>query len=427
MTPPARVQAAIGILDSIIAAARGNGAPADRILAEWARANRYAGSGDRRAIRDLVYDGIRCCGEVPVSGRAAMLALAKARPELRDLFDGSRHAPAPIESGEPVANIDTAPRWLREELQASGLDREEQDALTGRAPLDLRVNVLKASRDTLVLPVPAEPTAAPDGLRLSGGQRVEEWPQWQAGEIEVQDTGSQLACVAARAEPGMMVVDLCAGAGGKTLALGAAMANEGRIIACDTSRMRLGRLPSRADRAGVTIAESRLLNPLQERDHFHDILGGNPAEADSADPPVAAGDGAVAGRPVSDGALMGRLGTADLVLVDAPCSGTGTWRRNPEARWRVTPAILKEHAALQARLLDLAAELVRPGGQVSYVVCSLLDIEGADQAAAFLERHPQFASAVPQLPLGRARGTGIRLTPAHDQTDGFFIANFRRT
>jgi 16S rRNA (cytosine967-C5)-methyltransferase len=389
MTPAARVEAAIDLLDAVIAAARGNGPPADRILAEWASANRYAGSKDRRAIRDHVYAAIRICGEVPVTGRAAMLALAKEQPELRALFDGSAYGPEAIEPGEPVANIDTAPRWLRQELLGSGLEREEQDALAMRAPLDLRVNTLKAARDGLELPEAAEPTAAPHGLRLRTGLRIEDWPQWQSGAIEVQDTGSQLSCLAADARPGETVIDLCAGAGGKTLALAAMMENRGRIIACDTSRARLQKLPPRAERAGVAIAETVLLNPGREME-----------------------------------ALEPFEGAADLVFVDAPCSGTGTWRRNPEARWRVTPASLKEQTALQARLLDIAARLVRPGGRLVYVVCSLLDAEGAEQGEAFLERHPNFTTDPPQLPLGRPRGTGTRLTSLHDGTDGFFIARY---
>ncbi|QQN73775.1 RsmB/NOP family class I SAM-dependent RNA methyltransferase [Croceicoccus sp. YJ47] len=389
MTPSARVKAAIDILDTVIAGARGNGPPADRIIADWARGNRYAGSKDRRAIRELVYAAIRACGEVPVSGRAAMLALTKQQPELREMFDGSQYGPDEIEPGEPVANLDTAPRWLREEMMGSGLDREEQDALSARAPLDLRVNTLKARRDTLTLPETADATAAPHGLRLDTGLRVEDWDAWKSGAVEVQDTGSQIACLAAGASAGMTVVDLCAGAGGKTLALAAMMGNEGRILAADTSRARLQKLPERAERAGVTIAETVLLNPGHEMD-----------------------------------ALTQVEGDADIVFVDAPCSGTGTWRRNPEARWRVTPASLKEQAALQSRLLDLAARLVKPGGRVVYVVCSLLDVEGAEQGEAFLSRNPGFSADTPDLPLGRRRGTGMRLTPLHDATDGFFIARY---
>jgi 16S rRNA (cytosine967-C5)-methyltransferase len=391
MTPAARVQAAIEILDLVIAAARSSGPPADRIVADWFRTRRFAGSKDRRAVRELVYAAIRHCGEVPESGRAAMLALAAEDAALAALFDGHGHGPAPIVAGEAVAAAGLAPDWLVEALAASEIAGSEARALLDRAPLDLRVNTLKSARDGLVLPVVAELTVAPHGLRLPHGTQVEQWDAWRNGEIEVQDTGSQLACLAVEARPGETVIDLCAGAGGKTLALAAAMDNRGTLIAADTDRGRLSRLPARAERAGAALIERVLLDPGKE--------------------PIA---------------LRPWAGRADAVLVDAPCSGTGTWRRNPEARWRLTRQQLQRHVATQARLLDLAADLVRPGGRLLYVVCSLLDAEGADQSAAFLARHPDWA--VQDLPLqaGRARGTGLRLTPFHDGTDGFFIARLAR-
>ncbi len=215
MTPAARVQAGIEILDAVIAAARGRGASADRIVADWFRTRRFAGSGDRRGVRELVYRAIRLCGEVPSSGRAAMLALAAAEPELAPLFDGSAYGPAPIAPDEPRAAPGIAPRWLLDALAASGIDGDGQRALLDRAPLDLRVNRLKADRATLapLLPVPAEPTVAPDGLRLLAPARVDGWDAYRDGLVEVQDTGSQLACLAVGAQPGEHIVDLCAGAG----------------------------------------------------------------------------------------------------------------------------------------------------------------------------------------------------------------------
>jgi 16S rRNA (cytosine967-C5)-methyltransferase len=167
------------------------------------------------------------------------------------------------------------------------------------------------------------------------------------------------------------------------------MENTGTLLACDTDRGRLSRLSPRAERAGVAIARTLLLDPGREAE-----------------------------------ALADWRGRADAVLVDAPCSGTGTWRRNPEARWRLTPAQLESYAALQARLLDLAATLVRPGGRLVYVTCSLLDAEGARQADAFLAGNPQWRADPLHLPAGRARGQGTRLSPYHDGTDGFFIARF---
>jgi 16S rRNA (cytosine967-C5)-methyltransferase len=391
MTPAARVQAAIEVLDLVIAAVRDNGPPADRIVADWFRPRRFAGSGDRRAVRELAYAAIRACGDTPPSGRAAMLRLAQNDAPLAGLFDGSRHAPAPIAADEPVAEAGIAPRWLEEALTLSGIAGEEATALLARAPLDIRVNTLKADRESISLPLPAEPTAAPHGLRLPLGTPVEQWDAYRQGLIEVQDTGSQLACAALAAQPGETVIDLCAGAGGKTLALAAAMANRGRLIACDTDRSRLSRLAPRADRAGAAIIETVLLDPGREAQSLADLTG-----------------------------------SADAVLVDAPCSGTGTWRRNPEARWRLGEAQLARYVALQARLLDFAARLLRPGGRLDYVTCSLLDAEGTCQVDGFLERTPGWSVSTPGIPAGRMRGKGLRLTPFHDGTDGFFVAQLTR-
>lgn len=392
MTPAARVQSAIEILDEVIASARRGGASADRIAAEWFRAHRFAGSKDRRAIRDLAWAAIRACGEVPVSGRAAMLRLAEGDATLAALFSGEGYGPAPISPGEPVAEAGAAPRWIAKRLAASALDHAEQAALLTRAPLDLRANRLKTSRGELAasLPEQAEFTAAPDGLRLAHGTPAESWPQFAAGLLEVQDTGSQIACMALDARSGERIVDLCAGGGGKTLALAAAMDNRGALLACDIDRARLSRLPDRAARAGAAV-ETRLLDPGKETAMLADWAG-----------------------------------KADGVLVDAPCSGTGTWRRNPEARWRLSPDALGRYAAMQDGVLDIAAGLVRPGGRIGFITCSLLDVEGADRVEAFLVRHPGWTADTLSPPLGRARGQGWRLTPLHDGTDGFFFARLRR-
>jgi 16S rRNA (cytosine967-C5)-methyltransferase len=393
MRPAARVQAAIELLDRITLAARDQGPAADTIIARWLAERRYAGSKDRRAIRELVYEAVRLCGERPESGRAAMLALVERRPELAEAFDGSPYGAAPIGTGECVAVAGVAPNWLHDALSRSGLDDGEQAALLERAPLDLRVNRLKADAAAIAASIPGAvplPYLA-DGLRLPGDTQVERLPAFADGQIEVQDAGSQMVALAAGAERGMHVVDLCAGGGGKTLALAAAMANHGTILACDIDRGRLSRLPERAARAGVSIAETRLLDP---------------------------------GREAS--MLADQVGRADLVLVDAPCSGTGTWRRNPEARWRLTPERLARVAAIQAALLELAATLLRPGGALVYVVCSLLDEEGADQVQRFLAAHPDWRADPLSIPLGTARGPGIRLTPLADSTDGFFVAKMLR-
>jgi 16S rRNA (cytosine967-C5)-methyltransferase len=390
MIPAARVQAAIELLDTIIASARGKGAPADRIIADYFRVRRYAGSKDRRAVRDLVYQAIRLCGPVPASGRAAMLAVAAQDAAIAALFDGSPHGPAPRGQGEEAAKTGLAPKWLAAALRASGLGGPEIAAMLGRAPLDIRVNALKADRATITLPEAGEPLAAGQGLRYPSGTQVEQWEAYADGLIEVQDHGSQLIIEALPVSPGDTIVDLCAGGGGKTLALAARLGNAASIIAADTDKRRLGNLAPRAARAGAAVDTQVLLDPGQEMR-----------------------------------ALGPWAGKADHVLVDAPCSGSGTWRRSPEGRWRLDPAELARLNALQDHVLDLAAQLTRAGGSIAFVTCSLLDAEGADRIAAFLARHPGWRSEAIALPLGRQRGAGWRLDPLHDGTDGFFIACLR--
>lgn len=364
MTPPARVQAAIEIVDAILASE----ASADTLIAEWFRTRRYVGAKDRRAIRELVYAAIRAFGERPANGRAALAAIVEPA-----LFDGSVYGPAVLSPGELQATPGAMPAWLGGLIPA-----EEHAALLERAPLDLRLNALKASRDDMLSELGAVAIGR-HGIRIDPPTALA-----SEGRFEVQDYGSQLVAEACRAAPGMTVVDLCAGGGGKTLALAADMANEGRLIACDVDRTRLGRLGPRAARAGAKV-EARLLDGGRERQGVADLAG-----------------------------------QADVVLVDAPCSGSGTLRRNPEARWRLTPERLERLIALQRHVLTLAMPLVRPGGALVYAVCSLIDAEGAEQVANFGWRAEQpFAE-------GRARGLGRILTPAHDATDGFFVARLRR-
>ena len=389
MTPSARVQAAIDLLESIVAAARDSGAAADTLIARYYAERRYAGSKDRRAVRDLVYAAIRQLGERPESGRAAMLALAATDPAIAALFDGVGHGPAPIGENEKAAAPGTAPDWILTKLRDSGLDGEELPALIDRAPLDVRINWLRDAPTPIegAKPIPG----LPDALRLPSGTNIETLPAYQDGAIEVQDAGSQIVTLSAKAIPGMRIVDLCAGAGGKTLALAALMGNEGALLATDTDRARLSRLAPRAARAGATIVETRLLNPGHESEILSDWSE-----------------------------------TADCVLIDAPCSGTGTWRRNPEARWRLTPDRIERLTRTQRHVLDIGAALVKPGGALVYIVCSLLDEEGAGQVSAFLADYPGWTADSLALPAGRVHGAGVRLTPAHDATDGFFVARLQR-
>jgi 16S rRNA (cytosine967-C5)-methyltransferase len=383
MKPAARTEAAIELLDEIIAAARGGGAAADTLIARYFKDRRYAGSHDRRAIRELVFRAVRRAGERPASGRAALLGVAQDVPELIETFgDGGGDAPA-------AASV--APAWLLERFDPA-IPVAEQAALLDRAPLDLRVNRLKGAREDVLalLPAAAPSPWSPLGLRLPEGFRVEQAEVWRNGLVEIQDEGSQLICLACEAAPGMRVVDLCAGAGGKTLAIAAEMDNRGQIVASDADRGRLARMTPRLRRAGVRIVEPRLINPKRETAMLADLAG-----------------------------------AADLVLVDAPCSGTGTWRRNPETRWRMTPERLDRLTALQARLLDIAAGLLAPGGRLVYAVCSLLADEGRDQAEALTRR----SSLVPEpltMPTGIASGPGLLLSPARDGTDGFFVARWKR-
>jgi 16S rRNA (cytosine967-C5)-methyltransferase len=389
MTPAARLQAASEILDEVIASARDDGPPADAIVTRYFKTRRYAGSKDRRAVRELVFRAIRRSAVSPASGRAAIVGLAEDMAELKGLF-GQERGPEPLAADEAVASASVVPDWLTGELSPL-VSAAEWPTLLERAPVDLRANVARASRDDLLRDIAGGvPTViSPWGIRLPPDSRIDDHPAFAAGLIEVQDEGSQLIALACGAAEGERIVDLCAGAGGKSLAL-AAQARGAEVLATDTNRARLSRLPARAERAGAKI-ETRLLNQPNELSRLSDWVG-----------------------------------TADLVLVDAPCSGSGTWRRNPEGRWRLTPERLDRVIAVQARVLDLAAEIVRPGGRLVYAVCSLLSREGAGQIEDFLIRHSSWQVQETPIAAGRSEGAGRLLTPAHDGTDGFFVARLTR-
>ncbi len=387
MTPSARVQAAIELLDSIIEAATAKAAPADRLISEYFKARRYAGSKDRRAVRELVYRAIRLCGPRPASGRAAMLAVAKHDKEIAPLFDGSAHAPPAIGENEKPAKTGIAVSWMMAKLTASGLDGATAGSLLDRAPLDIRVNSLKANRDTIDLPEGGENLSAPHAIRFPSGTNIDQWEAYREGLIEIQDLGSQWVCEAVGAKAGETIIDLCAGAGGKTLSLAAITGNAATLIAADTDKRRLGNLAPRAARAGATIDETVLLDTGREME-----------------------------------ALEPWTAKAHRVLVDAPCSGSGTWRRNPEGRWRLDKTELERLTELQDHVLNLGAQLVRPGGTLVFVTCSVFDEEGPWRVDAFLERHPGWQAVPAEIAAGTKRGLGTRLTPLHDGADGFFVA-----
>jgi len=431
MTPRARLAAAIEVLAEIEKRRR----PAADALKDWGLSHRFAGSGDRAAIAGLVYDALRrrassahIMGEE--SARAVMLGMLRLERNLSAeaiaaLADGSRFAPSPLSAherarlaggdlaGAPAWVAGDYPQWLDSYLQRSfGEDRAaECAALASRAPLDLRVNTLKADRAAAaraLAHLEAAPTRwSPFGLRIrrSAEERspaIHAEPAFIKGMVEVQDEGSQLAALLAGAKPGEQVIDLCAGAGGKTLALAAMMENRGQIYATDPDKRRLAPIHARIARAGARDIQVR--TPKGEEDLLADLNN-----------------------------------RADLVLIDAPCTGTGAWRRNPDAKWRLRPGALALRLREQAQVLDRAAALVKSGGRIAYVTCSLLCEENGDQLCAFLERHPQFTRLPPERmtqaldergPAFQAAALlspeGLLMTPRRTQTDGFYVAVVRR-
>lgn len=433
MTPGARIQAAIELLDRIEAPPAGEGAlPADAVLNAYFRGRRYIGAKDRRAIGDAVFQTLRQRATIdwllvhqaglPATNRfRALWTFAVhggiATDTLAAACDGARHHPAPLGEDEArrvrmidvqsdlpasVADQTGFPAWLAPEIerQFGSAAWAEMIAFTQAAPADLRVNTLRATRDEAAAAlakagIAAAPTPhSPTGLRLAGRANVAGLAAYRAGLVEVQDESSQLASLLVGAKPGMRVLDLCAGAGGKSLALAAAMGNRGGILACDTDAKRLARLAPRLARSGARIVETRALGS-----------GGVPAKGKAA------------------------LGQFDRVLVDAPCSGSGTWRRHPDAKWRLTPGRLGEFFAAQAALLREAALHVRPNGRLVYAACSILPAEGAMQVEAFLAVNKGWRTVPADQAWRDVLGTEapfdgpyMLLTPHRHGTDGFFAA-----
>ncbi|MBW3617430.1 MAG: RsmB/NOP family class I SAM-dependent RNA methyltransferase [Proteobacteria bacterium] len=422
MTPGARLAAAAEVLDRI-AASR---APAEQVLKEWGRANRYAGSGDRRAIGELVFRCLRNRARLADAGGAEdgrtlvlwSLRLLDGRDpeEIERLFSGAGYAPAALSDAErtrlsamKVGAEASLPGFVEADFRrrfGANWAREAEALIATRAPVDVRVN--GGDREAVAGELRAARLAAQEtpwsawGLRLPAGSDVQGTVAWREGRVEVQDEGSQLAAGLAGSRPRELVVDYCAGGGGKTLALAQSGA---RVIACDVQSRRLDAVRPRLERANAE-AELRLLGPE--------------------------------GEGVAD--LEER---ADLVFVDAPCSGAGTWRRRPEAAWRLTEAEVDRFHGLQVAILGRAAKLVRPGGRLVYVTCSVLGRENEDSAAAFAGAHGAFrpvavaeaaAHASGLTEAGRARlaelaggGHQVQFTPARTGTDGFFVALWKRT
>jgi 16S rRNA (cytosine967-C5)-methyltransferase len=431
MTPAARLSAAIELIEAI----DDQRVPAAKALKEWGTAHRFAGSGDRAAISGLVWDVLRRrASSAWIMGsdtaRARLLGMLHLERKLdadaiAALCDGSRFAPSALSDAERSAltsnSLQSAPahvagdypEWLDPYLAEVFADDRvaEAAAMASRAPLDLRVNTLKAKPEKVLASTAhlgAMPTRwSPIGLRIelgadarNPGIHAEE--AFIKGQIEVQDEGSQLAALLSAAKPGEQVIDLCAGAGGKTLALAAQMQGKGRLIATDHDKRQLAPIHERLSRAGVHNCDVR--TPRGESDALSDIRS-----------------------------------SADLVVIDAPCTGTGTWRRNPDAKWRMRPGALDIRLKDQAEVLDRAAALTKPGGRIAYITCSVIPAENGGQVRAFMARHPDFAVIPPSETVAAlwdkaedfAAATlqsaeGLLMTPRRTGTDGFFVSVLRR-
>ena len=438
MTPAARVQAAIELTQAI---AESGKSPADRVAAGYFRERRYVGAKDRAGIQGMVYDVLRGRmqldwwlkrgGIVNPSPRLRVLACLSIvtgwkAEEIAAAFSGERHAPDPLTPAEqstlkrlpgrtldhpdqPVEVRGNLPPWLKAKFAAALGDRLaiELAALNQPASVDLRVNLIKSTRADAQNRLRSEgietkPTPlSPLGLRFAARKPLGQTASFKDGVVEVQDEGSQIVSLLVGAKPGMRAVDFCAGAGGKALAMAAGMDNKGHVIACDVSKLRLEASAKRLRRAGVHNVERRLL--ADERDKW----------------------------------IKRHKRHFDRVLVDAPCTGTGAWRRNPDGRWSLDEKDLDELKPKQARILATAARLVKPGGRLVYATCSLLREENEDQVAAFLAAEPEFrivpidkvwAETVTALggPPCPCPPPYLMLTPARNGTDGFFAAVMER-
>lgn len=419
MTPAGQLAAAIDLLGLIESDPR----PADAVANHFFRSRRFIGGGDRRAVSTLVWGVLRArrhlgwwlerlnAPQTPRLLLAAQAIFSGQTPyKIGMAFSAGRYGPPPLTPEETAVLEKFAghtlehphmseavryevPDWILPKLQAqfgAGL-KAEMAAMNEPATLDLRVNLLKGNREQAIAALAregltAEPTAySPWGLRLKNRQSITTGKAFQDGLVEIQDEGSQLIALALDAKPGMRVADYCAGAGGKTLAIAMGMENKGHIVACDVSVPRLEGAIKRLRRAGVHNAERHLLEPgdkwVKRQEHKF-----------------------------------------DRVLVDAPCTGTGTWRRNPDARARLSETDLAELTAKQAAILDQAQRLVKPGGKLVYATCSVLQDENEDQVESFMARRPEFKPLPLEMPEALRGSPNLRLSPARNGTDGFFAA-----
>ncbi|MBI3440798.1 MAG: RsmB/NOP family class I SAM-dependent RNA methyltransferase [Proteobacteria bacterium] len=415
MIPAARIQAVIELLATIIATPR----PADSSVSAYFRARRFIGSKDRAAISTRIFRVMRAWHRLgwwirrchcDVNARTLVIAdLMFEREHSLDsiiaTFSGEQYTPRQLNETElkmaksmdrqnlehphmPPREKSECPEWAFDMLQ-KGLGKkfeEEMRAMLVAAPMDLRVNTLKSTRDKVLAQLIKDGIKAEAGrhsplsIRVFGRPQVAQHPLYRDGSFEIQDEGSQMIALLADAKPGEQVVDFCAGAGGKTLALGAAMNNKGRIVAMDVLGERLEKAKLRFRRAGLHNVETRHLT--SERDKW----------------------------------IKRHQHHFDLVLIDAPCTGTGTWRRSPDQRWRVLGPSIDELLPLQRNILDSACRMVKPGGRIVYATCSLLQEENEHQIEAFLKTHPEF----------EIKGEFMKLTPASHDTDGFFAAVLTR-
>lgn len=419
MTPAGQLAAAIDLLALI----EGDPRPADAVANHFFRTRRFIGGGDRRAISTLVWGVLRARRHLgwwldycraPQTPRLLLgvqaLFSGQTPYKIATAFVSGRYGPPPLEAEEmavleklstrtlehpdmPEAVKFEVPDWILPSLRAQfgPTLAAELHAMNEPAPLDLRVNLLKTDQATALRALAAEgltaqpTTYSPWGLRLRSRQSITAGKAFQDGLVEIQDEGSQLIALALDAQPGMRVVDFCAGAGGKTLAIAMGMANKGHIVACDVSETRLDGAIKRLRRAGVHNAERHLLAP-------------------------------------GDKWVKRQAAKFDRVLVDAPCTGTGTWRRNPDARVRLTAQDLAELVVKQAEILDQAQKLLKPGGKLVYATCSVLRDENEAQVEAFLIRHPSFKALPLEAPAALQGQPFLRLSPAQHGTDGFFGA-----